>query len=85
MLVLEDWIVDRQRREATHLPSGERVPLVWLYQQAREEGERIPPCLFRVPEPDDEELRRHEHGLGKSEGWEEWEVSQVGDEDSWPI
>ena len=84
MLVLEDWIVDRQRREALHLPSGEWIGLVRLYQQARIEGECIPTCLFRVPEPDEAELRQKE-----TEGWgccEEWDVSQVGsEEEEWSV
>ena len=85
MLVLEDWIVDRQRRDATHLPSGERVPLVWLYRRARVEGEIIPACLFRVPEPDDDELR--EQVVLSWEEPDEWELSQVreGEEEEWSV
>lgn len=84
MLILEDWIVDRQRREAIHLRSAERVPLVWLWRQARIEGEIIPPCLFRVPEPDEDELRRKESE--REECFDEWEVSQVGsEEEEWSV
>ena len=84
MLVLEDWIVDRQRWEATHLRSAERVPLVWLYRQARIEGEIIPACLFRLPELSDDELRQPE-----PECWEcfdEWDVSQIeSEEEEWSV
>jgi hypothetical protein len=84
MLILEDWIVDRQRREAIHLLSGEWVALALLYRQARIEGELIPACLFRVPEPDEDELRQKE-----AEGWvggDEWDVSQVGsEEEEWSV
>ena len=85
MLILEDWIVDRQRREATHLPSGERVPLALLYRQARIEGEIIPLCLFRVPEPDEDELRQREVPES-GECLDEWDVSQIAcDEEEWSV
>ena len=86
MLILEDWIVDRQRREAIHLPSGDWVPLALLYRQARIDGEPIPECLFRVPEPDDDELRQPEPACW--ECFEEWDVSQVleeSEEEEWSV
>ena len=87
MLILEDWIVDRQRRKAMHLPSGEWVPLALLYRQARIEGEIIPLCLFRVPEPNEDE--RDELRAKETEGWEcsdEWDVSQIGsEEEEWSV
>jgi hypothetical protein len=77
MLILEDWIVDRQRREAIHLPSGDWVPLALLYRQARIDGEIIPKCLFRVPEPSDDEIRQKEPDAWESCACEEWDFSQV--------
>ena len=84
MLILEDWIVDRQRREAIHLPSAEWVPLALLYRQARIEGEVIPPCLFRVPEPSDDELRGPEPQVWECP--EDWDFSQgISDEEEWSV
>lgn len=93
MLALEEWIVDRDRREALYLPSGEWVPLLWLYRRARVEGEIIPPELFRVPEPDEDALNGPEPGedlrgehSDEALCFEEWELPQVArEEEEWSV
>ena len=86
MLILEDWIVDRQRREAIYLPSGDWVPLALLYQQARIDGEIIPEYLFRVPEPSDNELRTKGPEVWECSACEEWDFSQIeSEEEEWSV
>ncbi len=71
---------------AIHLPSGDWVSLALLYRQARIEGEIIPMCLFRVPEPSNDELRQKEPEAWECCSCEEWDFSQIeSEEEEWSV